>query len=187
MSITQSRGFTLVEMLVVVSIIGLLAATVVSSLGQAREEAQYAVARAQIRQFANLINTARSESGQTFMDMTGLIASDLRCRPSHGGGMTDTRCITQYNTTLGILNDEANGLYEIAGSPRDPWNSPYLLNENEGENYGGGTCAMDIVGSAGPDRVPYTTDDIIYNIPDTLCVPPSSGYIEHHENVNWDE
>lgn len=57
------KGFTMVELLVVISIIGLLSSVVLASTNEAREKAQYAKAQAELRQIVNSIAQLESDTG----------------------------------------------------------------------------------------------------------------------------
>ena len=98
-----SRGFTLLELLVVVAIIGLLVAYVgpryVSQIGKS----ETAAARAQIEALAKALDTFRLDTGHYPSSAQGLAA--LRTRPA---GET-----------------KWNGPYLQKDVPADPWGKPY--------------------------------------------------------------
>jgi len=99
-----SRGFTLLELLVVVAIIGLLVAYVgpryVSQIGKS----ETAAARAQIEALAKALDTFRLDTGHYPSTAQGLAA--LRTRPA---GET-----------------KWNGPYLQKEVPPDPWGKPYI-------------------------------------------------------------
>lgn len=100
----KSRGFTLLELLVVVAIIGLLVAYVgpryVSQIGKS----ETAAARAQIDALAKALDTFRLDTGHYPSTAQGLAA--LRIRPA-----SETRW---------------NGPYLQKDVPADPWGKPYV-------------------------------------------------------------
>lgn len=59
-----SKGFTLVELLVVISIIGLMSATVLAALNSARDKAQHAATLALMRQYLNAVAFAYDANGE---------------------------------------------------------------------------------------------------------------------------
>lgn len=180
-------GFTLIELLVVISIIGLLVSVSMASLTQARLSAQYTKARADIKNLANLAEFAKGTQNQTLNQITGDFCTECDCRGAgnplpvptsiHTFAVTHA-CHTSYQAVVSLLNTQTDGLYTIPTAPLDPWDAPYLINENEGE---GGTCATDTITSAGPDGIYYNSNDVIYNLPSTKCNNPTL----HHPNTNW--
>lgn len=82
----MKRGFTLVELLVVISIISLLSSIVLSSVTQAKIKAQNSAINSQIIQYINAIELYRSDHGL-------LPDND----PVNGNGNTFTACLGKYN------------------------------------------------------------------------------------------
>lgn len=101
---SKARGFTLLELLVVVAIIGLLAAFVgpryVSQIGKS----ETAAARAQIEALARALDAFRLDTGHYPSSAQGLGA--LRERPA-----SETKW---------------NGPYLQKDVPADPWGKPYV-------------------------------------------------------------
>ncbi|MDP1653479.1 MAG: type II secretion system major pseudopilin GspG [Rhodocyclaceae bacterium] len=101
---SKARGFTLLELLVVVAIIGLLAAFVgpryVSQIGKS----ETAAARAQIEALARALDAIRLDTGHYPSSAQGLAA--LRERPA-----SETKW---------------NGPYLQKDVPADPWGKPYV-------------------------------------------------------------
>ncbi|MCL2021804.1 MAG: type II secretion system major pseudopilin GspG [Betaproteobacteria bacterium] len=102
--VTKSRGFTLLELLLVVVIIGLLAAYVGPRYFAQLEKSERSVAKAQIESLARALDTYRLDTGHYPTTEQGLIA--LVKRP----------------------NDEPrwNGPYLQKEAPLDPWGRPYV-------------------------------------------------------------
>ena len=101
---SKARGFTLLELLVVVAIIGLLVAYVgpryVSQIGKSEAVA----ARAQIEALAKALDTYRLDTGHYPSAAQGLVA--LRERPAGAASW--------------------NGPYLKKDVPADPWGKPYV-------------------------------------------------------------
>ena len=100
---TASAGFTLIEMMVVMLIIGVLAALVAPSFIKQGQKAQWKAGVAQIELLGTALDTFRLDVGRYPTTQEGLAA--LRQRP------------------FGI--DRWDGPYLKKDVPQDPWNRPY--------------------------------------------------------------
>lgn len=97
-------GVTLIEMLVVVTIIGLFVALVGPSLFKRADEARKTQARAQIESFMTALGTYKLDTGTFPSSEQGLIA--LRAKPQD---------VNQWN-----------GPYMPKDIPKDPWTHDYI-------------------------------------------------------------
>lgn len=181
----NKRGFTLIELLVVVSIIGLLSSIVLASLNSARTKAKEAKAKMEMKQFIDMAVVAQGESGKALRWITLSEWSAVQCEPSHRLGNyglsadlrnipTSDPCYTVWQWDLSSIQAATNGVYAGSGLDqmlRDPWGSPYALDENEDEPIGAELCRIDNIESVGPDGVFGTSDDIKYDIPPRSICP----------------
>jgi general secretion pathway protein G len=101
---TRERGFTLIEMMVVMVIIGLLMALVGPRFIRQEEKAKLKAARAQIELLGTSLDTYRLDVGRYPSTQEGLAA--LRQRP------------------FGL--DRWDGPYLKKEVPKDPWDRPYV-------------------------------------------------------------
>lgn len=98
------RGFTLMELLLVLVIIGLLAALVGPTLYQRIKPAKQAIARAQIDNFSTALDGCYLDIGRYPTTQEGL--KILRIKPDGG--------------------DKWKGPYLKKEIPNDPWGTPYV-------------------------------------------------------------
>ena len=117
---TSARGFTLIEILVVVIIIGVLGAMVVPNLLGRSDQARVTAAQSDLRNLANALDIYRLDNYQYPSTDQGLEA--LVSEPS---GFPEPR---NYNPEGYLKN-----------MPSDPWGSPYVY-----ERTGNGFALMSL-------------------------------------------
>ncbi|WP_164519849.1 type IV pilin protein [Flaviflexus salsibiostraticola] len=123
----HQRGFTIVELLIVIVVIAILAAISIVAYNGVQERARASQASSELRDLAQAITMARESSGKTLMQITG--SNCTRCYPD-----AYTTSISRIASAAGVdLSHVADG---------DPWGNSYSLDENEGEN---GGCSRDSI------------------------------------------
>jgi len=163
----MKKGFTLIELLVVISIISLLSSIVLAAINDARNKAKWAIAIDEVALLTEAIIIAQGNTGKTLQHITGNGCTRCGvCSGSLDGGVDD--CYTNWVSAVDKIVSAAGPVYKDIGLSlyRDPWGSPYILDENEGEfplEY----CRRDYVFIAGPDRNMGGSDNIVINLPYT--------------------
>lgn len=127
-------GFTLVELLLVLVILGILAALVVPKFSGRTEQARLAAAQTNIATLGTLLDAFEVDTGSY---------------PRGGDGLQ--QLLVQPPDVTGW-----RGPYLKTDLPLDPWNHPYIY-EYPGRNNPSG---YDLY-SAGPDGQPGTADDVV--------------------------
>ncbi|MBQ4432234.1 MAG: type II secretion system major pseudopilin GspG [Synergistaceae bacterium] len=109
----RRKGFTLIEIMVVVVILGLLAALVVPRIGPQVAEAQRTTAATQIRSLEDALEMYRMHNGFYPSTQQGLEA------------------LVTAPTTSPVPKRFAEGGY-LKKVPDDPWGTPYVYRNNNG-------------------------------------------------------
>jgi len=100
----RKAGVTLIEMLVVVTIIGLFVALVAPGMFKKADQARVTAARSQIQNFMTALGTYKLDTGVFPTTEQGLLA--LRAKPADA--------------------NQWNGPYMPKDIPNDPWGHPYV-------------------------------------------------------------
>ena len=155
----HKAGFTLIEMLVVMAVIGILASIIMFQLYRAKESAWLVKARGDVNQIRKALtlleNDANEWPGHNAMDQVGSGAS--------GNEVWDLSApLAGLITTDGNYNNWS-GPY-ISAIVNDPWGHDYFFDPDYDIDPGVGERWAAVVGSFGPDGIGQNTyggDDII--------------------------
>ena len=161
-------------------VVAILAAGIVGGDAMARKRREFAAAvtlerqrteaAAALADLAELADRAKKISGRPLVAVTGENCTrcgcdgrDLRVVPA--GDV----CVRKWDAALARIGRMTGASpAELAGLARDPWGSPYLLNENEGESPDL-PCVPDAFASAGQNGLAGDGDDIVVTVPNAQC------------------
>lgn len=161
---TKKTGFTLVEILVVISIIGFMMSTITATVSKARNKGNYAKARAEIDLFLKAASIAQGEAAKRISEITSSDCSACACNGDLRNISSANSCYINWSNALTAIQNSTNGLVTNLKMTRDPWGSPYLLDENEREA-GPNDCRNDTIATAGADGIYGNGDDMGFLIP----------------------
>lgn len=143
------HGFTIVELLIVIVVIGILAAITIVAYSGIQNRATSSKIDSDMRNLRTAIDLARIKDGVALRFITLSTATGGTC----WGQASDTDlatlprsngCWTSYDSALNLISI-ASGM-NVRGLV-DPWGRPYYIDENEGEGATPPTaCADDAIG-----------------------------------------
>ena len=105
----DKKGFTLVELMIVIVIIGVLVAMAMANFGKSGEDAKVARAKSDARTLAGAVQIYYSDTGK---ELTGTITA--------GGGSEQTICTTLMDTDTSPATGEKVGPW-TSSCPIPPW------------------------------------------------------------------
>lgn len=142
--IEQRRAFTIVELIVVITVIGIIAAISLMSYSGVQRKAQISKINSDLRLFSRVVQSARLINSKTLGQITGNYYSAGVCFSKASGTDLATlprsdSCWTRYLTTLDLISSSSGiNIRNLI----DPWGRPYAIDENEGE---AGACTKDSI------------------------------------------
>jgi prepilin-type N-terminal cleavage/methylation domain-containing protein len=145
----KQSGFTIVELLIVIVVIGILAALVLNTFSGAQDKARQAKIDSDLSMIMKAIEGARIQNGTNMIGITQAGSTEGGCLNKPNGTdlatlpMTDS-CWTAYFSAMDKLS-EKSGVKNMRDI-RDPWGRPYYINANEGENQTTHLCMNDYIG-----------------------------------------
>ena len=133
--VSKQTGFTIVELLIVMVIIGILAAITVVAYNGVQDRARTAKMKSDVALLTKAAMAARIANGSTLINVTGSNATAGSCAGKPTGTdlaalPTSDSCWTSYASALSKIST-LSGIN--VNNMVDPWGRPYLIDENEGE------------------------------------------------------
>ena len=133
----RQSGFTIVELLIVIVIIGILAAITVVAYNGIQQRAQTTKIDSDLAMFSKAIQAARYNSGeQALRFITNSTGTAGVCMTKPAGtdlatlNQTTDSCWINYRAALQAISTASNiNINNLV----DPWGRPYVLDENEKE------------------------------------------------------
>ena len=176
---TSTRGFSTIQGVVGVAVLALGAilamygcsdkATPTTAKGAADSDGGAKIARAKedLRSLSEIVANAQAKSQGTLGKITKHPCSDCVCRAG-----ADLRNVPETHACMAAWTRIMASLEALQNPPgkgdrlkRDPWGSPFAVDENQGEVNAAGCKNPDRLRSVGADGKWGTSDDIIIDLP----------------------
>ncbi len=165
------NGFSLIEMLIIIAIIGTLASIVLSNVRTAKEKAKIARAKQEVRQIYNAITLLETDTEEwpghqaSYVIAAGKIGNEI-CPDGCNYPLSD--CMAGIICNPGFPDNYFHwgGPY-MSNIPEDPWGNEYFFDTDYDIQPGPGEKWAVVIGSYGPNGQgdnQYDDDDIIYTI-----------------------
>ncbi|MDO8335853.1 MAG: type II secretion system protein [Candidatus Saccharibacteria bacterium] len=173
--IMRQRGFTIVELLIVIVIIGVLAAIVIVAYTGIQTRARDAKIQANEKTLMKAIIAARQAKDKTLYEITGNTWTADGCYSQNSG--TNLAALDRAGSCwapyLQALDDISTASGINVRALVDPWGRPYYIDENEGEDPLN-PCQKDILSAYSYPFENYTTDlnsflEVPLSLPDSAC------------------
>jgi prepilin-type N-terminal cleavage/methylation domain-containing protein len=148
----NKKGFTLVELLVVIAVIAILTGIGIVGLRGAREKAHIADAKTDIRAIINAIEILALDTGE----WPNHQEANIICTDIPTGCPANNEVDDLSSPAAGIMQNDGlflnwNGPY-LNSLPTDPWDNPYYFDTDYDLDYPNNAWAV-VVGSFGLDEV----------------------------------
>lgn len=137
--VSRQYGFTIIELLIVIVVIGILASLVFLGYNNVQKTARETKIQADVAQLEDAIDVARQKTHKTLGQITGSNQTAAPCVLKPAGTdlaalpRTD-ECWTSYLSATKAIT--AAGGVDVTALT-DPWGRPYFIDENEAEiDYG---------------------------------------------------
>ncbi len=127
----KQTGFTIVELLIVIVVIGILAAITIVAFNGIQERARVQQANSELNALAKAIQSARINTDKTLFAITG-------------SGCTNCSTQARYELTLDLIGAAA-GMNLSDLKQGDSWGNKYVIDENEDEQVAN-PCRRDGIG-----------------------------------------
>jgi general secretion pathway protein G len=163
------EGFTLIELILVVAIIGLLTSIMLVSMQMVREKAKYTKAQMELNQIKKAMSLYKLDVGE--LPPRG--DSCPICSWPDGAAGWDTRLMQALMNNDGT---DWDGPYLSTEISKDPWGNYYTYDDNDCNS----NCGNSYIRTVGPDGAPGGGDDYMVLVTSlqelSLCSIPCFYY-----------
>ena len=165
----SGAGFTIIELLVTISIIGILTTVAIVAYNSAREKARISKAQHEVDQIVTAIEMFAIDMGEwPGHQQVGIMCRDLPGGCPGGNEICDDGCANNINSEVaGLTQDDSSSPYSgwsgpyIVDIPNDPWGSQYFFDTDYNDSIEGWVAVAGSYGPNGEGNNDYDSDDII--------------------------